>query len=88
MLKKSGIGIVGAAIFSIMTGFTGLSIAQHSPTYPYDKPGGKDVIEDKELDKKRQEEKEKSVEEYRKEGGKGVHKHNEEEKKAKKEEGR
>lgn len=75
MLKKSGIVIVGATIFSIMTGFTSLSIAQHSPTHPIDKPGGKDVIKDEELDRKRQEEKEKSVEKYRKEGGKAVHEH-------------
>jgi hypothetical protein len=80
MLKKLGIRFIGASIFSIsvITGFTGLAIAQHSPTHPIDKPGGKDVIKDEELDKKREAEKEESVEKYRREGGKGVHKHNEE----------
>lgn len=77
MLKKLGISLIGASVFSIgvITGFTGFAVAQHSPTHPIDKPGGKDVVKDEELDKKREAEKRESVEKYRKEGGKGVHEH-------------
>jgi hypothetical protein len=79
MLKIFSHSLIGASVFSIgiVTGFSNFAVAQHSPTYPIDKPGGKDIIKDEELDKQRVEEKEKSVEKYRKEGGKGVHKHEE-----------
>ncbi len=79
MLKKLGISLIGASIFSIgmITGFCGLTVAQHSPAHPTDKAGGKDAIKDEETQKKREAEKEKSVEKYRREGGKGVHEHNE-----------
>lgn len=79
MLKKYRLTFIGASIFSIglITGFSNFATAQHSPAHPVDKPGGKDVIKDEEAYKKRQEEKEKSVQESREKGGIGVHKHNE-----------
>lgn len=78
MRKKFGYRLIGASIFSIgiTVGFSNLAISQHSPAHPTDKPGGKDVVKDEELDKKRHEEKEKSVQKYKEEGGKGVHRHN------------
>lgn len=79
MLKIFSHSLIGASIFSIgiVTGFSNFAVAQHSPTYPIDKPGGKDVVTDEELDRQRAEKKAESVEKYRKEGGKGVHEHDE-----------